>query len=268
MNARRVSIDLDAGTVTAADAAGRVQEHALGSAEGFDIVSQAWLRAGWDAKYVYSFTWMGRPLIQLPEDMLRLQEVVYAVEPDVVVETGVAHGGSLVFYASLLHAMGRGRVIGIDIEIRPHNRQAIEAHRLASMITLIEGDSTDPSIVRRVRDAIGEGERALVVLDSNHSRDHVLAELEAYAPLVAPGSYIVAMDGIMGSLVGAPRSSDDWSWNNPTAAVAEFASSHPEFAVVEPAFAFNEGSVADRVTYWPSGFLRRRTGDGDGSAPA
>jgi cephalosporin hydroxylase len=257
VSARRVSIDLDAGTVTAADVAGRLREHPLGSAEGFDIVSQAWLRAGWDAKYVYSFTWMGRPLIQLPEDMLRLQEVVYAVEPDVVVETGVAHGGSLVFYASLLHAMGGGRVIGVDIEIRPHNRQAIEEHRLASMITLIEGDSKDPSTVRGVRDEIGDAERVLVVLDSNHSKSHVLDELEAYAPLVALGSYIVAMDGIMESLVGAPRSAEDWSWNNPRAAIKEFAVGHPEFEIVEPGFAFNEGSVTERVTYWPSGFLRR-----------
>lgn len=257
MSARRLSIDLDAGTVTAADAAGRVREHPLGSAEGFDIVSQAWLRAGWDAKYVYSFTWMGRPLIQLPEDMLRLQEVVYAVEPDVVVETGVAHGGSLVFYASLLHAMGGGRVIGVDIEIRPHNRQAIEEHRLASMITLIEGDSKDPFTVRAVRDEIGDAERVLVVLDSNHSKSHVLNELEAYAPLVALGSYIVAMDGIMESLVGAPRSAEDWAWNNPRAAVQEFAVCHPEFEILEPGFAFNEGSVTERVTYWPSGFLRR-----------
>jgi cephalosporin hydroxylase len=256
VNARRVSVDLEAGTV-ASEVAGEVHEYPLGSAEGFALVSQAWLRAGWDAKYVYSFTWMGRPLIQLPEDMVRLQEVVYTVEPDVVVETGVAHGGALVFYASLLHAMGRGRVIGVDIEIRPHNRQAIEQHRLASLITLIEGDSKAPETVRRVQDRIAPGERVLIVLDSNHSKDHVLAELERYTPLVAPGSYIVAMDGIMESLAGAPRSGDDWSWNNPKSAAEEFAASHPEFAIVEPEFVFNEGSVAERVTYWPSAFLRR-----------
>jgi cephalosporin hydroxylase len=252
-----VSIDLEAGTVTVDDGAGGVREHPLGSAEGFHLVSQAWLRAGWDAKYVYSFTWMGRPLIQLPEDMVRLQEVIHAVEPDVILETGVAHGGSLVFYASLLRAMGRGRVIGVDIEIRPHNREALERHPLASMISLIEGDSTDPETVQRVRDEIADGERVLVVLDSNHTKEHVLAELEAYAPLVAPGSYIVAMDGIMETLVGAPRTSDDWTWNNPKAAVEAFASTQPEFEIVEPVFAFNEGSVGQRETYWPSGFLKR-----------
>ena len=255
--AKIVSLDLEAGTVTVTDEDGRTREHPLGSAEGFHLVSQAWLRAGWDAKYVYSFTWLGRPLIQLPEDMLRLQEVIHDVEPDVVVETGVAHGGSLVFYASLLHAMGRGRVIGVDVEIRPHNRKALAEHRLASLITLIEGDSTSPDTVRRVREEIAPGNRVLVVLDSNHTKDHVLAELEAYAPLVAPGSYVVAMDGIMETLAGAPRSSDDWSWNNPKAAAEAFVAGHPEFEIVEPAFAFNEGSVAERETYWPSGFLKR-----------
>lgn len=254
---RLVSVDLEAGTVAVTDATGAVLEHPLGSAEGFHAVSQAWLRAGWDAKYVYSFTWMGRPLIQLPEDVLRLQEVIWAVEPDIVVETGVAHGGSLVFYASLLHALGRGRVLGVDVEIRPHNRAAIEAHRLAPLITLIEGDSTDPAVVRRVRDQVAPGERVLVVLDSNHTKDHVLAELEAYAPLVSPGSYVVAMDGIMELVAGAPRTRPDWSWNNPKVAAAEFAALHPEFEIVEPAFAFNEGAVEQRVTYWPAGFLRR-----------
>lgn len=255
--AKVVSIDLQAGTVTVTDVDGRVREHPFESAEGFHVVSQAWLRAGWDAKYVYSFAWMGRPLIQLPEDMLRLQEVIYAVEPDVVVETGIAHGGSLVFYASLLRAMGRGRVIGVDIEIRPHNREALEEHRLASLITLVEGDSTDAATVRRVRDEIRADERVLVVLDSNHSKEHVFAELEAYAPLVSVGSYVVAMDGIMETLVGAPRSSADWSWNNPKAAAEAFVATHPEFEIVEPAFAFNEGSVSQRETYWPSGFLKR-----------
>lgn len=255
--AKLVSVDLEAGTVTVTDAVGSSRTHALGSPDGFDAVSSAWLRAGWDAKYVYSFTWMGRPLIQLPEDVLRLQEVIWDVEPDVVLETGVAHGGALVFYATLLHAIGHGRVIGVDIEIRPHNRDAIEQHRLASLITLIEGDSTDSRTVQRVRDEVGSEDRVLVVLDANHSKEHVLAELEAYSPLVAPGSYIVAMDGIMETLAGAPRSMDDWAWNNPKAAAEEFVRLHPEFRMVEPEFVFNEGSVSRRVTYWPAGYLKR-----------
>jgi cephalosporin hydroxylase len=196
-------------------------------------------------------------MIQLPDDMMRMQETIFAVRPDVIVETGIAHGGSLVFYASLCKAMSRGRVVGVDIEIRPHNRKAIEEHFLADAITLIEGSSIDPATVARVRAQIRPDERVIVLLDSNHTKAHVLGELEAYGPLVSPGSYIVAMDGIMGEIVGAPRTSPDWTWNNPAEAAKEFAAAHPEFALEEPAFPFNEGTVRERVTYWPSAFLRR-----------
>jgi cephalosporin hydroxylase len=249
-------IDDAAGVVRIRDGS-NVQEFALGSSEGFRAVSKAWLRAGWDAKYVYGFSWFGRPIIQLPDDMFRLQEILYAVKPDVIVETGVAHGGSLVFHASLCKAMGRGRVVGVDIEIRPKNRAAIEAHELSSMITLIEGDSTSAPVVEAVRGLIRPGEIVLVVLDSNHTKAHVSKELEAYGEFVTAGSYIVATDGIMGDLVGAPRSAPDWDWNNPKAAAEQFAGAHPEFKLEEPAFPFNEGAVTDRVTYWPRAFLRR-----------
>src|ERR1700752_395458 len=116
--------------------------------------------------------------------MMRLQEVIYSVKPDVIVETGVAHGGSLIFYASLCKAMGKGRIVGVDIEIRPHNRQAIESHELSSYVTLIEGSSTDPSVVQQVRALLQPDEKVMVFLDSNHTKEHVLGELEAYAPLV------------------------------------------------------------------------------------
>lgn len=234
--------------------------HPLESAEAFRLISRAWVRCGWDTKYVYSFSWMGRPVIQLPEDMLRIQEVIYRVKPDVIIETGVAHGGSLIFYASLFEAMGRGRVIGIDIEIRPHNRAAIEAHEMFPRITLVEGSSVAPEVVAEVGALVAPGETVLVLLDSNHTKAHVLAELEAYGPFVTPGSYIVATDGIMKEVVGAPRTSPDWSWNNPLDAAAEFAASHPEFVLEEPAFPFNEGVVTERVTYWPKGFLKRVEG--------
>jgi cephalosporin hydroxylase len=257
MTNRTLEIDLDAGVVRIRGGAGEAREHSLGSAEGFAAVSEAWLRAGWDAKHVYSFTWMGRPIIQLPEDLVRLQELIHRVQPDVILETGVAHGGSLIFYASLCKAMDRGRVIGVDIEIRPSNRAAIEAHPLASLITLVEGDSVSPEIVAEAGRDIGPTETVLVLLDSAHHKDHVRAELEMYGPLVSTGSYIVAMDGIMGQLVGAPRSNTDWAWNNPREAAREFVSRHPEFVIDEPPFAFNEGSVDSRVTYWPDAFLRR-----------
>jgi cephalosporin hydroxylase len=153
--------------------------------------------------------------------------------------------------------MEKGRVIGIDIEIRPHNRQAIEAHPLFPLITLIEGNSIDPAIVAQVKALVQTGETVLVLLDSCHTKTHVLGELNAYAPLVSKGSYIVAMDGIMEQLVGAPRTSPDWSWNNPKAAAEEFVRTHDDFIIEEPAFFFNEGIITQRVTYWPSGFLRR-----------
>jgi cephalosporin hydroxylase len=252
-----IHIDLEKGRVSA-DGADGDGEWPLGSAEGFAVVSKAWVRAGWDAKYVYSFSWMGRPVIQLPDDMIRIQEVIHAVQPDVIIETGVAHGGSLTFYATLCKAMEKGRVIGIDIEIRPHNRTAIESHPLFPYISLIEGSSVDPLIVARIAGEVKPGETVLVLLDSNHTKAHVAAELEAYAPLVTPGSYIVATDGIMSWLGNAPRTQPDWNWNNPLEAAKEFAAAHLEFSLEEPPFAFNEGAVRGRVTYWPGAFLRRR----------
>lgn len=236
---------------------GLITEHAISSPEAFKVLSQAWLRCGWDNKYVYSFTWMGRPIIQLPDDMFRIQEVIYSIKPDVIIETGVAHGGSLIFYATLCKAMGKGRVIGIDIEIRPHNREAIEAHEFFSFITLIEGSSVHPAIVEQTKSHVRAGDRVLVLLDSNHSKQHVLAELEAYSPLVTRGSYIVAMDGIMEEVVGAPRTEPDWTWNNPKRAAIEFTETHSEFVIEEPGFLFNEGNTTERVTYWPSAFIRR-----------
>ena len=200
---------------------------------------------------------MGRPMIQLPEDMIRLQELIYSIKPHVIIETGVAHGGSLIFYASLLKAMERGRVIGVDVEIRPPNRAAIEQHELFPLITLIEGSSVDPAIVESVRRQINHDDVVMVFLDSNHTKDHVLAELNAYALLVTVGSYIVAMDGIMEQLVDAPRSSPDWTWNNPKCAALEFVQQHPNFVMDEPSFLFNEGQISERVTYWPAGFIKR-----------
>jgi len=179
------------------------------------------------------------------------------LQPDVIIETGVAHGGSLIFYASLCKAMGRGRVIGIDIEIRPHNRQAIEAHPLFPLITLFEGSSTDPAIVERVRREVQPGQTVLVLLDSSHTKEHVLNELQAYGPLVTPGSYIVAMDGIMGDLAGAPRTQPDWIWNNPRQAALEFVATRPEFEIREPGFLFNESPLTKHITYWPGGFIKR-----------
>ncbi len=252
----RLTIDTEARTVTAETAAGSKQ-HPLDSPEAFRLITEHWLTVGWTQKYIYGFTWLGRPIIQLPEDMIRIQEVIHRIKPDVILETGVAHGGSLVYYASLCKATDRGRVIGVDIEIRPHNRTAIEQHPLAGYITLIEGSSTDAGTVAQVKELIRPGERVLVLLDSNHSKAHVRAELEAYAPLVGVGSYIVATDGIMSALAGRPGAQPGWEWDNPSEAAREFAAAHPTFALEEPGFLFNEGQISEHVTHWPSAYLRR-----------
>ncbi|MGH7268659.1 MAG: cephalosporin hydroxylase family protein [Candidatus Rokuibacteriota bacterium] len=251
-----ITIDPDAGTVTVTDERGR-RTLTLDDPEAFELVSRVWLRAGWDVKHVYSFTWLGRPIIQLPEDLVRLQELVFTLQPDVIVETGVARGGGVIFYASLCKLLGRGRVVGIDVDVRPDSRAAIEAHPLASYVTLIEGGSTEPHVLAQVRARIGPADRVFVVLDSNHAKEHVLAELDAYAPLVSPGSYIIAMDGIMGDLAGAPRSRPDWAWNNPREAAIEFVAKHPEFVIEPPAFLFNEGRVRTAVTYAAGGYIKR-----------
>lgn len=252
----RLTIDHAAASVTVGDG-DSARTYPFDSPEAWRLVSDAWLRIGWDQKYVYSFTWLGRPVIQLPEDLIRVQEVIAAVSPDVIVETGVAHGGSLVFYATLCKALGRGRVVGVDIEIRPHNREAIEAHPLFELIELIEGDSTAAETVARVKALTAPGETVMVLLDANHRKDHVLAELRGYADLVSPGSYIVVADGIMERVAGAPRTAPDWSWDNPLSAIDEFLAEDDRFVAEEPPFAFNEGVVGERITYWPRGFLRR-----------
>jgi cephalosporin hydroxylase len=251
-------VDLEKGLLTVSEADGE-RTYPLSAPEAFSILSDAWVRCGWDSKYVYSFTWLGRPIIQLPDDLMRMQEVIFQVAPDLIIETGVAHGGSLVFYAGICRLLGRGRVIGIDIEIRPHNREAIEAHFLSDMITLIEGSSTDAQVVEQVRSQVRPSDCVLVILDSNHTKQHVLGELNAYASLVSKGSYIVVTDGIMASLVGAPRSNPDWGWNNPQAAAKEFVASDPRFVIETPEPPFNEGATTRGPTYWPNAWLKRQS---------
>jgi cephalosporin hydroxylase len=252
----RCTIDTDSGLIST-DEQGSAQTVPLYSTEGFELLSDLWLKVGWNQKHVYTFSWLGRPIIQLPEDIVRIQEVLHDVQPDVIVETGIAHGGSLVYYASLCKALGKGRVIGIDIEIRPHNRAAIEAHPLADLITLVEGSSTDPATLAQVAEAIRPGETTLVILDSNHTREHVLAELEAYSGLVTPGSYLIAMDGIMKLVADTPRGAADWSEDNPITAVEEFVRAHPEWVVEQPPWGFNESELRRNVTHWQQGYLRR-----------
>lgn len=229
----------------------------LYSKRAFELISRQWLKVGWNQKYPYTFSWLGRPVIQLPEDMIRTQEVIYRVKPDVIVETGVAHGGSLIFYASLCKTMGRGRVIGVDIEIRPHNRAALERHELFSFITLVEGSSIEPKTVERVKSLVKPGETVLVILDSCHTKQHVLEELEAYHPLVTRDSYIVATDGSMRDLHDVPRGRPEWTWDHPSAAAVEFAAGHRQFVIEQPAWPFNESELTENITHWPDAWLKR-----------
>lgn len=237
----------------------------LYSPEGFKIISDIWLKVGWDQKHMYTFSWLGRPIIQIPDDMVRMQEVIYSIKPDLIIETGIAHGGSLIYYASICKAMNKGRVLGVDIEIRAHNRKAIESHELFGMITLIEGSSIASETLRRVEACIKKEDRTiLVILDSAHTYDHVLAEIKAYSKYVSVGSYIVVTDGLQEKLSTTARAKKDysqvcstWKTNNPKKAAEDFVLDNKNFKMVEPAFPFNESNLDFRITDWPSAFLKR-----------
>lgn len=215
-------------------------------------LSRIWMREASPHKYAYNFRWMGRPIIQLPQDMMAMQEIIWTTRPDLIIETGVAHGGSVLYYASLLELMGQGEVVGIDIDIRAHNREAIEAHPMSRRLRLIQGSSIAEDVVAQVR-ALAQGKTVLVVLDSNHTHDHVLAELRAYAPLVSPGSYCVVMDTLVEDM--PPQlSNPDRPWgvgNNPKTAVRAFLAECDDFEVDADLEAKLLISVA------PSGYLRR-----------
>ena len=251
----KISIDTEARTLWADG-----RQLPLYSPEAFEVLSSQWVKVGWDLKYVYRYTWLGVPILQLPEDMIRIQEVIWQLRPDVIVETGVARGGSLIFYASLCRAMGHGCVIGVEKGVRTDTREALERHALSDLIMLIEGDSKDPDVVARVRRACRDesrAERVMVILDSNHSKAHVAAELAAYSGLVTVGSYIVACDGNMCDLADTTRGHADWKWNNPQEAAREFAAANPEFVIEQPALPFNESPLSGGITYWPAAWLRR-----------
>jgi cephalosporin hydroxylase len=252
----KIVIDTAAQTLTQADG---TAENTVGlyTKEAFEALSLAWVRVGWSLQYYHNFTWFGLPILQLPEDLLRLQEVIYALRPAVIVETGVYQGGSLLFHASLLAAMGEGKVIGVDLEIPPQTRDALSRHPLAPRISLFEGDSTDPKIVAQVAEMAGSAGPVLVILDSGHSRDHVARELECYAPLVTQGSYIVATDGIMKDISDVPRALPEWKTDNPFDAANDFAARHPEFRQQPPAWLSRQGVLTENVTYWPGAWLQR-----------
>lgn len=214
-------------------------------------LSTRWLVETAAHKYTYNFSWLGRPIIQFPQDVIAMQEIIWRVKPDLILETGIAHGGSLIFYASLLELIGHGRVLGIDIDIRAHNRAAIEAHPMFKRISMIQGSSVEESTATQVYDSAGKTDRTLVVLDSNHTHDHVLKEMQLYSPLVTTGSYLVVFDTAIEDMPEGSFPDRPWGkGNNPKTAVWEFLKSSDRFVVDE------EIESKLLITVAPNGYLR------------
>jgi cephalosporin hydroxylase len=242
---------------------------AYGEDSKFNALSRDWLQASMQRKYVYNFDWMGRPIIQYPQDIMLVQELIMRVRPDVVIETGIAHGGSLVLSASMLALLdmsdaiaadtvmdprqSKRRVIGIDIDIRDHNRAAIEAHPMASRIRMVQGSSIDPHVVNQVKALAAGAATVMVFLDSMHTHDHVLAELEAYGSMVTAGSYCVVFDTFVDDMPPGFFSDRPWDvGNNPKTAVRQWLAGHADFE--------NDAEMQSKlmVTVAPEGFLRRK----------
>ncbi len=232
--------------------------------------AMAFLRASTGPKYSYNFHWLDRPIIQYPQDIVAMQELIWQIRPDLIIETGIAHGGSLIFSASMLAlldmseaieagasfdpARSARRVLGIDIDIRPHNRTAIEAHPMASRIEMIEGSSIAPEVIAQVQTAAKGKKRVLVCLDSMHTHAHVLAELEAYAPLVTAGSYCVVFDTLIEDMPADTYSDRPWGpGDNPKSALHAYLRDHPEFEI--------DTDIAQKllITVAHDGFLRRKS---------
>ncbi len=236
--------------------------------DAFKTLSRQWLQMSMDKKYVYNYDWLGRPIIQYPQDMVAIQELVWTVRPDLIIETGIAHGGSLILSASMLAMLdmcdaiesgatinprqSKRKVIGIDIDIRPHNREAIEAHPMGSRIEMIQGSSIAQETIEEVRASALGYKTVMVFLDSMHTHDHVLGELSAYATLVSPGSYCVVFDTFVEDM--PPQFFADRPWdvgNNPKTATREWLATHPDFSVDQ----YMESRLM--VTVAPDGFLKR-----------
>lgn len=214
--------------------------------------SVKWMSMVNPLEYSYHFSWMGRPIIQYPQDMVAMQEIIWSVQPDLIIETGIAHGGSLIYYASLLELIGKGEVLGIDIDIRQHNRKAIEAHPMFKRITMLEGSSVSEAIVNKVRKAAEGKDKVLVVLDSNHTHEHVAKELELYWPFVTKDSYLVVYDTIIEDLPADFEWNRPWGrGNNPKTAVWEFLKTHDQFVI--------DKSIQHKllITVAPDGYLKR-----------
>jgi cephalosporin hydroxylase len=224
----------------------------LYSAEGLDLISNLWVKLSAQYRLMYDITWLGIPIIQFPEDIVIMQELIWKVRPDVIVECGLAHGGSALFYASLLELIGKGIVIGIDVEIRHYNRIAIQNHPLSHRVRMIEGSSISDETISMVKDMVKGTAKVMVILDSNHSREHVQKELELYKDFVTPGSYLIAMDGAQAFVWDIPNGKPEWKEDNPLIAIEEFLMKNSDFVI-------DERCNKLFVTSNPKGYLRKVT---------
>ena len=224
----------------------------LGTDTDVQALSRIWVREITRHKYAYNYTWMGRPIIQFPQDMIAMQEIIWETKPDLVIETGIAHGGSLIYYASLLELLGGdGQVLGIDVDVRAHNRAEIEKHPMAKRIRMIEGSSVDEGVARQVAIAAAAKNRIMVVLDSNHTHDHVLRELKLYAPLVTKDCYLVVFDTLLEDMPDDLGHGRPWGkGNNPKTAVHEFLKTDSRLEI--------DKSIQQKllITVAPDGYLR------------
>jgi cephalosporin hydroxylase len=225
---------------------------AMGADSEMQALSRAWFNKSFEYRYPYNFTWLGRPIIQYPQDIIAIQEIIWNVKPSAIVETGIAHGGSLIHSASILELIGGdGLVIGVDIDIRSHNREAIEKHPMYKRIRMIQGSSIDEDIVGQVRSLVGDRSPVVVILDSNHTHDHVLKELEHYSPLVKSGSYLVVLDSCVEFMKEDAFPDRPWKvGDNPYTAVKDFLKTNSRFQV--------DREIEDKllVSAAPSGWLK------------
>ena len=229
----------------------------LGKDKDVQALSRVWSRETNQYRYTYNFSWLGRPIIQYPQDMVAMQEIIWEVKPDLIIETGIAHGGSLIFSAAMLELVaacggGEGEVFGIDIDIRPHNRKAIEEHPMYKRISMIQGSSTAPDVIAQAVEKAKGKKRVLVILDSNHTHDHVRAELEAYALLASVGSYCVVMDTVIEDMPEGFFPDRPWGkGNNPKTAVWEYLKTNMKFEI--------DKAIQNKllITVAPDGYLKR-----------
>jgi cephalosporin hydroxylase len=213
--------------------------------------TKEWIQESWKHEYAYHFSWLGRPIIQFPQDIIAMQEIIWKVKPDVIIETGIARGGSIIFSASILELIGKGNVIGIDIDIREQNKKEIEKHNLFKRITLLQGSSIDKKIVREVSKICKNKKKVMVFLDSNHSHEHVLAELKMYSSMVTKGSYLVVFDTFVEDMPKEVVKDRPWSiGNNPKTAVHEFLKKNNRFKV--------DYQIENKllITSCPTGYLK------------